>query len=94
MIRFKRHRTYEEIKALCKKQKVPLNDFNYRERGWDSIMLGTKDDGWVVYNTFNGRFFGKTPTGKDFTSDSTKHDKAEWMQQLLAFFYTNEELPA
>lgn len=85
--KFSRHRTHEEIKALCKKQRVPINDDNFQLHGWDSVLIGTKEQGFVIYNTFNGRFFGKTDRGVDFDSSSPKHDKAAWMQALLNFFY-------
>jgi hypothetical protein len=32
---------------------------------------------------FNGRFFGKTEKGIEFTSDNTKHDSEPWFQALL-----------
>ena len=91
--KFARHKTYKEIKQQCRKQKVPLNDNLYVTKGWDTILVGAKDrvdrnGGWVIYNTFNGRFFGKTPAGKNFNSDETRWDKSEWMQALLNFFYS------
>lgn len=90
MKKFTRHKTYDEIRAQCRMLRVPLNDEQYRVYGWDTILVGAKDLGFVIYNTFNGRFFGKTDKGVDFNSDSTRHDRTAWMQQLLAFFYVEK----
>lgn len=47
--------------------------------------------GWVMFNTFNGRFFGSTPEGVRFNSDLTLHDDEPWFQQLLSFFYVEKK---
>lgn len=90
MKQFARHRTHDEIVALCKKHKVPLDDSLYLQRGWDTILVGTKDLGYVIYNTWNGKFFGTTDKGTPFDSCSTRHDRTEWMQKLLHFFYVEK----
>lgn len=46
--------------------------------------------GYVMYNTFNGTFFGRTPKGVRFSSSSTAHEREPWFQQLLSFFYAEK----
>lgn len=46
--------------------------------------------GYVMYNTFNGTFFGRTPEGVRFSSSSTAHESEAWFQQLLSFFYVEK----
>lgn len=80
-------RTYSQIKALCKQQGLLLDDRLYRKQFIDSINV-SGGGCTVVYNTFNGRFSGRTPDGKDFFSSSTKYENEAWFQGLLSFFYT------
>lgn len=84
---FSRHRTHDEVQKLCKKLKVPFDDTLYRERGFDTVLIGSKGRGFVIYNCWNGRFFGTTDRGVRFTSDQSRHDKQPWMVKLLHFFY-------
>lgn len=60
------------------------------------IWTKTKDMslGYVIFNTFNGRFFGKTPEGDPyepqgttFSSENAIHEGEAWYQDLLNFFY-------
>ena len=89
MLKFSGVKPLTTILAQCKAQGVPVDDHHYRTKGWDCIVLGDPkmQRGYVVYNTFNGRFHGVTDKGVKFTSDSSKHDNEPWMQALLAFFY-------
>lgn len=41
----------------------------------------------VMFNTFNGTFFGETDKGVAFNSSSTKYEEKAWFQKLLTFFY-------
>lgn len=82
---FARHLTYDELKKQCKRLKVPFDDHLYRERGWDTVLVGEPQGGFVVYNTFNGRYFGRTPAGHSFSSNDPA--RTPWSQQLLKFFY-------
>jgi hypothetical protein len=71
--------------------------------GWDATR-GVRPDGsplvdatlpgTVMFNTFNGRFFGTTDRGIEFSSDSDsdEHEGEPWMRALLAFFYV-EKVP-
>lgn len=100
MIKYKRSRTYREIVALCKAQKVPFDDRLYRSEGWDTIVVGCKGphihrpgQGYAIFNTFNGQFFGTTDKGVKFDSNSSEHDREPWKQALLAFFMTNDPSP-
>lgn len=46
--------------------------------------------GYVMYNTFNGTFFGRTPEGVRFSSSSTHFEAEPWFQALLSFFYVEK----
>lgn len=90
MKKFAKHKSYQQIKAQCEAQGVPLFDKLFVVDGADSILVGclpSEPYGHVIYNTTNGRFFGKTDKGVEFSSDSAQHDGEPWMQALLAFFY-------
>jgi len=93
MKKFKRFKTYEEIKAQCAEQGLLFDDRLYRERHFDTVVVrsaeGSKD--YVIYNTTNGRFFGETGEGDRINSDSTRHDKEPWMQALLDFFLVEKD---
>lgn len=82
-------KTYEQIKAQCKEQGVVCNDRLYCRSGWDTIVVGDQknEGGYAVYNTFNGRFHGKTPEGIEFFSSATTHENEPWFQALMSFFY-------
>lgn len=60
------------------------------ERGSDYVRI-SGGGAHVLYSTFNGRFFGETPDGVKFSSDSTRHESEEWFQALLSFFYVERE---
>lgn len=63
--------------------------------------------GWVMFNTFNGTFYGTTPRAKnwqrvgeprvpagvEFDSGSTTHEHEPWFQALLSFFYVEKYEP-
>lgn len=83
---FKRHKSYDEIKAQCKALGLTLNDRNFK-RGWDNIVV-TGEGAAVLYNTFNGRFSGSTNHQEVFNSNQDR--KEPWFLTLLDFFYTNK----
>jgi hypothetical protein len=78
------NRPLEEIQALCRAQGVEFIDVQHR-RGSDYVTLRSPG-AWVMFNTFNGRFFGKTPDNIEFSSDD-KRDGTPWFDALLNFFY-------
>ena len=69
----------------------------------------SKVGGWVMFNTFNGTFYGETPKKRDwhhplvskfcpppgveFNSRSTEFEAEPWFQALLSFFYVEKEQP-
>ncbi len=98
---FHRHRDIDEIRLLCRDLGIPLNDRLYRTAGWDTVVVGChahqmREPGaaYVIYNTFNGTFFGKTAKGEEFDSSSTTHEDEPWFQQLLELFYVEKKAPA
>jgi hypothetical protein len=96
MKKFAGNKPLAEILKQCKDQGVHVNDFMFKKHGWDTIVLGDPKikSGYVIYNTFNGTFWGKTDKGVEFdSSSSAKHDKEPWMQALLSFFYVEKGQP-
>ena len=86
------HKNYEQIKAQCKQLGITLNDKLYKEGNSDFVFLeggGAR----VYYSSFNGRFFGTTDLGVEFSSDSTEHDHEPWFQTLLDFFLEGRKEP-
>lgn len=75
------------IKQQCDRAGLSFNDHMFRTQGWDTIRIDCPSGAHVIYNTFNGKFFGKTDKGVEFDSSSTKHESKLWFQALLAFFY-------
>jgi hypothetical protein len=54
---------------------------------------GNPRGGFVMFNTFNGTFYGMTDKGVEFDSGSTKHEREPWFQALLSFFYIEKGEP-
>ncbi len=86
---FARHKTLEEIEAQCAALNVPLDKRLY-DGGDDCVTVGNPDSGYAIYNVVNGRFFGKTDLGIDFSSDEPDYDEHEWFAQLLNFFMAEQ----
>lgn len=80
-------RSLDEIRKICAEQNVPLDDTRYKRFADDHVLVGNKASGYALFNTFNGRFFGKTDTGVSYSSDSDAHENESWFQALLNFFY-------
>lgn len=95
---FARHKTFDEVAAQCKAQGVRFDAYQYRVNGADTIVVGGPlvlpykkgSPAYVVYNTTNGRFSGRTHKGLTF-SESSDFDDRPWFQALLAFFYVEKE---
>lgn len=82
--KFAGNKPLEVIRAECEAQGVQFIDSQYR-RGSDYVTLRSPN-AWVMFSVFNGRFFGKTPDGIEFSSDD-KRDGTPWFDALLEFFY-------
>ncbi len=94
-----------EIETQCLAAGIDFVDDLWK-KGDDHVSIWTRakdlDLGYVIFNTVNGTFIGKTPVGGDygpqgttFNSNSAEHDDKPWFQALLAFFYvetSDEEL--
>jgi hypothetical protein len=84
-------KTLELIERQCAKAGIHLDMSKWVLEGSDHVVItsikGDNSSGRVMFNTVNGRFFGTTPEGVKFNSDSKEHDREEWFQKLLAFFY-------
>lgn len=98
MKKFGRHKNIEEIEAQCAAQNLRLDANRWYQNGADTIVIGGPiplgakgpSNGCVIYNTFNGQFFGCTDKGVDIDSNKPDHDSEPWMQALLQFFYTEK----
>jgi hypothetical protein len=81
------------IKKQCRAAGIHFSDRLYRE-GSDYVVItsikGDNHSGQVLFNQFNGNFFGTTPAGVQFDSKKTTHEKEPWFQALLAFFYVEK----
>jgi hypothetical protein len=91
MKRFKRHKTFDEIKAQCEAAGIHFSDHLYKVTGADFVVIttieGNNNSGQVLYNTVTGAFFGTTPDDVSFDSDKDEHENEPWFQALLLFFY-------
>lgn len=90
MKKFARHKTSDEVIKQCAEQGIYLNMERYSQ-GSDYITVGTHEKGYAVYSVVNGRFFGKTDSGIEFSSDDTCYDAEPWMQALLNFFLVEQQ---
>lgn len=88
MKKFERHRSVPEIRELCERDGVTLQDQRFM-LGSDFVRL-EGGGAWVMYNTFNGQFWGETPDGVKFGSQKTTHDSEPWFQALLSFLYVEK----
>lgn len=86
MKKFAGIKTLKVIKAQCKAARITFDDYLYRKKGNDHVRV-IGGGATVLFNSFNGRFFGTTDKGVTFNSDSTEHESEPWFQALLAFFY-------
>jgi hypothetical protein len=92
---FKRTKSLEEIRQQCKVAGVDL-DTRLFDDGADHVTLRSTDGkrgAVVIFNAFNGRFFGTTPDGTQFSSDD-KRDGTPWFDALLEFFYSDKATAA
>jgi hypothetical protein len=89
MKKFAGNKSRDQVKAQCEALGLEFDDAKY-ERGSDftTIRGGGAE---VIWSSFNGRFFGTTDEGVEFSSDDTQHDDQPWFQLLLAFFYIEKE---
>ena len=83
---FKRVKSLEEIRAQCQAQGLAFDDTAFRGEESDFVRIAGGGAS-VLFSTVNGRFFGTTPDGVEFSSASSAFDGAPWFQALLAFFY-------
>lgn len=95
MLKFAGHKTTAQIRRQCEVQGVYLDLAAYN-LGHDTICVGgpvtygPSKTGWVIFHTVNGRFWGRTPDGTQFQSDTAEHDDKPWMQALLQFFMVSK----
>jgi hypothetical protein len=90
MQKFARHRSVDELKAICAERGFRIKTDLY-DAGDDHVSVFPVIGGenfMVLYSGFNGRFFGKR-NGMHFTSDMDFLDADPWFQALLDLFYTN-----
>ncbi len=87
----------DTIKAQCAANGWAVNTDRHESAGDDHISFSFRHDGLsaeVFYNTFNGRFFGTTGTGKKFNSNCADLDGEPWFAALLDFVYVSAQQKA
>ena len=84
-------KTLDLIRSQCASGGHKFDDLLYRTKGDDHVKVVMQDGTDVLFNSFNGRFFGTRANGLSFNSDTSKHDKTKWFSDLLGFFYTTEK---
>lgn len=90
MKRYIRHMTVDELRTACAAKGIVLDTNKYDVEGSDYVTLDFTFDGEryrTLYNTFNGRFFGRSDGGINFSSDKEEHDAEAWFQALMDFVY-------
>ena len=86
---FAGNKSRDQVKAQCKALGVIFDESAYKGGSdYTSIRGGGAA---LLWSSFNGRFFGTTDTGVEFSSDETTHESEPWFQQLLSFFYVEKE---
>lgn len=92
MKKFARHRSLDELKALCAERGFAVNTDAHDRRGSDFVhltgMIGNAPVN-VFYSVFNGTFFGETPSGRRF-NESSDLDHVPWYAALLDLFFVGE----
>lgn len=89
---FERSRTTNEIVLACRDKGYRVSTERY-DQGSDYINFDFPYGGdifRVVFNGFNGRFFGTSARGVKFNSDTDEHGKKPWFNALLSFIYVGE----
>ncbi len=84
-------KTVDEIRQQCDAAGIQFDTKLY-DKGADHIAIRAFPDKreWIVlFNAFNGRFFGTAPGEIEFSSDD-KLDGTPWFDALLQFFYLEE----
>lgn len=96
---FARFRTVSELRLLCRDLGIRFDDTQHRLEGRDTVVIGgpicrdKEGASWVIFNVYNGSFFGRTPAGVEFSSSSDEHEDEDWFQKLLEFFYVEKGQP-
>ena len=86
---FQRHRTLDELKALCAEKSLTLNTDRYDRDGSDYVLVSGGFAGQtadVLYCTVNGRFFGTLAGGRKFT-ETAPCDGQAWFDAILDLVY-------
>ena len=84
MKKFAGNRTLTEIKKRCSKLGVIVDDSAFKNGSDYLKVFGPNFH--VLFNTFNGQFFGDFK-GKNFDSSDASLDDQDWFNQLLDLFY-------
>jgi len=87
MKKFAGNKTLAQIKAQCKAAGIEFDDSRYK-KGDDHVAIRSPGV-MVLFSSFNGRFFGNTPDGQEFSSDD-ELDGTPWFDRLLSFFYVEK----
>lgn len=93
MKKFAGNKTRDQVKAQCEALGLEFDDTKYEQEGSDyTVIRGGGAE--VLWSSWNGRFFGTTDTGVEFSSDNDTHEGEPWFQALLSFFYIDKPATA
>lgn len=87
---FKRVRSPDQIQQTCVERGWKWDSRKHDEEGFDHIRIDFALEavsGHLLFNAFNGRFFGELKTGVRFDSNVATHEACDWFQELLKVFY-------
>lgn len=94
MKKFGRSRTLDEIRSRAEECGFTVDSSRHDNLGDDHVVVTGMFGGkvaQVLYNTFNGRFFGKLMgrSPVSFNSDSPQFDGKPRFDEMLNFFYVD-----
>lgn len=86
-------KSVEQIKAQCAEHDLSIDTSKFDAGNdyvkFDFIHADTSME--VMFNGFNGRFFGTTDGGQKFTSNDANLDGTPWFDALLDFVYVSKQ---
>jgi hypothetical protein len=91
---FERHKNVAELRAECHHRAWLLDSRRYDKHGDDHVRIMFIAHGVVgtmLFNTFNGKFFGETEEGQSFDSSDASLDGQAWFAELLSATYVAKQ---
>ncbi len=92
MMTFKRHKTLDEIRDMCREKCFPIDTEQHDKNGSDWITLGVVAANLfltVVYSPWNGHFIVKHDD--QLYTERSNADDLPWYAETLQLLYVQEE---